>query len=671
MLGFSSHPHHWLAAALVAAAPALSPSQLSAQTDDVARARRIADVAATAAAEYANAVIDGTVARREELEETRLFLGDARRVADGLTDVPRAIALRHLERLIQGVEALVPAAELEPAFRALRADLSAAVGAELDLYPDGAVSLARGEMLFGTHCARCHGDAGAGDGVLAGSLDPAPPDLTSVPAVSLVALLRKVNVGVAGTAMPAFADRLDLLDRWSVAMYAASLRYPADLVARGARLLAGCDACGLLLSDLRRTAPLDGDSLLALVAAGMGHGLDPSAATAAVAYARVAAAREHLGGKRGLAAGRVASQASGMADSAAALAARGVYDEAVQVALDAYLVFESIEGAVRARDGRSARRVEQAFARLRGSLRPDVSGSEREEARLEFAAALSAAAGVLVERASPLAVFGQSLIIMVREGLEAILIVGALVTFLVRAGAPERKRDLMLGVAAAVLASLATAALFVTVLRAAVGHQEMLEGITMLAAAIALFWVSYWLVSKIEMRKWREFVRARMATALRSRRSWALAGVAFLAVYREGFETVLFYAALVTSADGSPVALGAVAGGITLGAVVLGAVYYAMQRWGVRLPLKPFFAVTSALLYAMAFSFAGQGVAALQAVGAVPATPLAWLPSVPALGIFPTFQTLASQLLLSVALVAALAWVFWIEPRTATVKPVP
>jgi high-affinity iron transporter len=165
-------------------------------------------------------------------------------------------------------------------------------------------------------------------------------------------------------------------------------------------------------------------------------------------------------------------------------------------------------------------------------------------------------------------------------------------------------------------------------------------------------------------------VRTRMSMALRSRRSWALAGVAFLAVYREGFETVLFYAALVTSTDGSAGALAAVAGGAGVGALALALIYHAMQRWGVRLPLRPFFGVTSALLYCMAFSFAGQGVAALQVAGLIPATPLAWLPAVPALGIFPTFQTFVTQLTLALALGGALAWVFWLEPRMAAVKPV-
>lgn len=144
----------------------------------------------------------------------------------------------------------------------------------------------------------------------------------------------------------------------------------------------------------------------------------------------------------------------------------------------------------------------------------------------------------------------------------------------------------------------------------------------------------------------------------------ALAAVAFLAVYREGFETVLFYAALFATGKG-PGSAAAVTAGILMGFGVLCVVYYAIQRWGMRLPLKPFFGVTGALLYLMAFSFAGQGIAELQAAGMVPATYLRWAPSVPALGIFPTTETVAVQAVLALAVVGALAWVFVIEPRMA------
>ncbi len=190
----------------------------------------------------------------------------------------------------------------------------------------------------------------------------------------------------------------------------------------------------------------------------------------------------------------------------------------------------------------------------------------------------------------------------------------------------------------------------------------------MLLATAVLFWVSYWLVSKIEVRKWQAFVRAQTQAALSSKRALALAAVAFLAVYREGFETVLFYAALFTTSDRTATAFSAIFGGIAVAAAVLAIVYYAMQRYGLRLPLKPFFGVTSAFLYLMAFTFAGQGVAELQEAGIISATPLDWLPQVPVLGIFPTTQTFLSQLALALAFFGALFWVFWLEPKMAEAR---
>ncbi|MBE0590940.1 MAG: FTR1 family protein [Gemmatimonadales bacterium] len=656
---------------MLALAAGMVPTLLPAQTEEVELARRIADVASLAVAEYGSGVVAGKVVRDEELQEARLFLAEARRLAEGLAPGKRDVVLPHLERLTAGVAALGTESALQESLAVMRADLASAVGAQLEAYPAAAPSLVRGELLFGRYCAGCHGEGGAGNGAEASRLDPPPSDLTDrsrLRSVPLEEMLRKVSVGVAGTAMPAFGDRLDVPERWAVTLYAAGLRYRAGDVDRGARQLVSCRSCAVVVSDLARTAPLSDDSLALLLAGMLDQDLDSAAATAATAFARVAAAREYLGADRELAALRVTERTAVLLDRAVVSAAAGAFDEATQLALDAYLTFEGIETAVRARNGGAAREVEHAFTRFRGTLRPAVTAADRQAASNEVHASMRSAVEMLAERASVPALLGQSLVILVREGLEAILIVGALGAFLVRVGASERKSDLALGVGAAVLASVATAGLLVAGFRAAATHQEVLEGLTMVAAALVLFWVSYWLVSKIEMRRWQEFVRTRMLTALRSRRSRALAGVAFLAVYREGFETVLFYAALVTSTDGGAASLAAVTGGIGVGAFVLALVYYAMQRWGVRLPLKPFFGVTSALLYCMAFSFAGQGVAALQAAGIVPATPLAWLPAVPALGIFPTFQTFVSQLVLALALVGALTWVFWLEPRAGVVK---
>jgi high-affinity iron transporter len=171
------------------------------------------------------------------------------------------------------------------------------------------------------------------------------------------------------------------------------------------------------------------------------------------------------------------------------------------------------------------------------------------------------------------------------------------------------------------------------------------------------------MVSKIDADKWRAFVQARMRDALSSGSALALGGVAFLAVYREGVETVLFYAALLGTAENAAGRIGVVSG-FGAGAALLVVFYLAIQRWGLRLPLKPFFAATGLLLTVLAVSFAGQGVAELQAAGWVPASPLA-LPAVPAIGLFPTVQTLLAQVAVAGAFLAALVWIFWLGPRAA------
>jgi high-affinity iron transporter len=258
---------------------------------------------------------------------------------------------------------------------------------------------------------------------------------------------------------------------------------------------------------------------------------------------------------------------------------------------------------------------------------------------------------------------------MLREGLEAILIIGALMTFLVKTGAGHRRRDVNLGVGAAVGASLLTAVALETVFHLSQAHQEALEGITMLLATLVLFYVSYWLLSKMEVAKWNHFVKSKVQDAVTSGSAFALASAAFLAVYREGFETVLFYKAMFLAVDGSAGAAPVVAG-MLVGGVILAAVYVAIHRFGVRLPLKPFFGVTSAFLYYTAFVFAGRGIAELQAASLVSTTPVSWAPLIPALGIYPTVESLLVQGVLLVLFAAALVWTFVLEPRRLRVSAV-
>src|SRR5205823_3784706 len=302
-----------------------------------------------------------------------------------------------------------------------------------------------------------------------------------------------------------------------------------------------------------------------------------------------------------------------------------------------------------------ARELEDGFAMLRARAAAGANADELDAIHARLLAGLERAERLVADRSSSANLLMQSFVLMLREGFEAILIIAALMAFLAKAGAVERRRHVAQGAWAAVAASVLTAAVVELLFEVTPGQREALEGVTMLLATAVLFYVSYWLVSKIEVAKWNAFVKGRMEEALSTGSGWALASVAFLAVYREGFETILFYKALLTSAGAQGGGV-AVAAGVLLGALGLVIVYVAISRFGMKVPLKPFFAVTSAMLYYMAFVFAGKGIADLQESGMLKTSVVEWAPRIPVLGIYPTVQSLALQVLLLVLLLVAVVW---------------
>src|SRR2546426_4415050 len=352
-----------------------------------------------------------------------------------------------------------------------------------------------------------------------------------------------------------------------------------------------------------------------------------------------------------------AMQYGGSATAAIFDAVRHQIDSALstrleQIAVDAYMTFEQVETSIRAKNPGLASEVEGNFAWLRTrALKAD--DAERPTIRERLLADLERAERVVADRPSGASLFVNSFFLLVREGFEAILIVAALMTFLAKAGAPERRRDVARGAWIAVAASLLTWVLVELLLQVTSGQREMIEGVTMLLAAAVLFYVSYWLLSKIAAAKWTAFVHGKMQSALSSGSGAALSAVAFLAVYREGFETILFYKALFTSAGSSGVS---VVAGIAAGAVGLVAVYLLINQLGLRVAMKPFFAVTGAMLYYMAFVFAGKGIAELQGAQLIPLTVIDGAPRIPVLGIYPTLESLLVQGLLLALAVAAAIW---------------
>jgi high-affinity iron transporter len=639
----------WTTPVLLSAIVA-APLQQGTQ-DQAPVVRRLAATAQLAAQEYRVGIANGTVIAPAEVQEARLFLQEARRSAALLPRPIGAPAAAQIDSLVHLLDHTASPDTVDARVLAFTSALSHQSGVTLDELPAQTPSLARGAQIYQGNCAGCHGTLGRGDGPQARGLDPKPANLADWVALreqSPLDYFRRVSIGVVGTAMPAFEGRLSPEDRWAVALYASVLRLPspAGEVPPGLQAFATSGK----MSDL--------ELLRALGARETGE---------AEALARIARVRTVQADASMTATAQTFDRVRAQIESTYALARTGD-SSASSRAFDAYMTFEQVERQVRAKNSSLASDLEASFTTLRTRAAGGATPVELKAIHGQLVGQLENAERLLADELSPVNLFVQSFVILVREGLEAILIVGALMTFLAKMGAANRRRDVHIGVGAAVGASLLTAVALETIFQLTPAKREALEGATMMVATVVLFYVSYWLLSKMEVAKWNQFVKSKVQDALTSGSALALASAAFLAVYREGFETVLFYKALFLSgASGGAVP---VVAGIVLGSVVLVAVYVGIYRFGVRLPLKPFFGVTSAFLYYMAFVFAGKGIAELQEGGLISTTVVSWAPRLPALGIYPTVESLVAQALLLVLLLVALVWTFLIEPRRVSVTSV-
>jgi high-affinity iron transporter len=255
---------------------------------------------------------------------------------------------------------------------------------------------------------------------------------------------------------------------------------------------------------------------------------------------------------------------------------------------------------------------------------------------------------------SPVSVFGASFLIIAREGFEAILIVGALIAYLAKSGNKDKVRVIYLGSLIALAASVVMAFILNALSGAATGaQQEVVEGVTMLIAVAVLFYVSVWMISKADTSAWDSYIQGKVSSSLKRGSVFALAFAAFLAVFREGAEVILFYGALIAETATYPSMIWV---GLGVGCVALVGIYLLIRFVGLRLPLKPFFVGTSILMFIMSISFIGSGIKELQEGNVVSVTPIKGISSVDLLGIYPTIETLIPQILLLLLAVGAVVF---------------
>ncbi|HEY0286642.1 MAG TPA: FTR1 family protein [Pseudomonas sp.] len=537
-------------------------------------------------ADYPSTVADGKVVDQSEYREQVEFLGALQGLVMALPARPERAALqRGVTDLQSAVEQRMDGAMVARQARQLGAKL--AVTYEISQAPIITPDPARGAPLYAQHCAVCHGDAGAGDGPAGIGLTPPPANLRDtarLDRLSLYDVYNTLSLGIERTDMPSFADQLDDRQRWDVATYIAG--FSADPTAAQTKTFN--------LADLARQTPAE-------VSAAEG-------AQVAAAFRAQRAQPPQM--QRGPA--QLLDYTSTTLDKSLAAYQAGDREQAYDLSVAAYLEgFELVESSLDNVDANVRKDTEKALMAYRQSLQDGVSIPQAAQ-KLEVAKAkLKASAGLLGgDSLSTSLSYISGLLILLREGLEAILVLAAILAFLRNTGQESAVRSVNIGWALALLAGLGTWALAAYVIDVSGAQRELLEGATALFASAMVLWLGVWMHDRRHAAAWQDYIKSSLVGG-GGRFGFAI--LAFFSVYRELFEVILFYETLWLQAG--PAGHNAVLAGGATALVLLIGLAWVILRGSAKLPLALFFGINAALLCALSVVFAGHGVKALQEAG--------------------------------------------------------
>ncbi|MFP3334080.1 MULTISPECIES: cytochrome c/FTR1 family iron permease [unclassified Pseudomonas] len=547
-------------------------------------------------ADYPPTVRDGKVIDDGEYREQQEF-------STVLADLVKALPA-HAEQtgLEQGVQALRQAIDERQdgaavARQARQLGARLAVAYEVSQAPVITPDPARGAALYAQNCSICHGDTGAGDGPAGVGLEPAPANLRDaarLDQLSLFDLYNTLALGIDGTEMPSFADQLDDRQRWDVAAYIASFSANPQ-AAKGDKTWN--------IADLARQTPAE-------VAANEGN---------AVVEAFRAQRAQPPQVKRGPA--QLLEYTASTLDKSLAAYRAGDHDQAYDLSVAAYLEgFELVESSLDNIDTQVRKDTEKSLMAYRQSLQDGLPVAQAEQRLAEAKTRLDQAAKLLGSDGLSWSLsFISGLLILLREGLEAILVLAAILAFLRNTGQQSAVRSVNIGWGLALVAGFATWALAAYVIDVGGAQRELLEGCTALFAAVMVLWLGVWMHDRRHATAWQNYIKSSLVSG-GGRFGFAL--LAFFSVYRELFEVILFYETLWLQAG--PAGHQAVLAGGATALVLLVGLAWVILRGSAKLPLSLFFSINAALLCALSVVFAGHGVKALQEAGVLGTRPVAF-----------------------------------------------
>ncbi|MCB2250638.1 FTR1 family protein [Pseudomonas chlororaphis] len=590
-------------------------------------------------ADYPPTVEAGKVIDESEYREQVEFLG----VLQGLiAELPAKPEKAELEQGVASLDSAIKAraegAVVARQARQLGARL--AVAYEVSQAPIITPDPSRGAPLYAQHCSVCHGDTGAGDGPAGVGLTPPPANLRDAARMdhlSLYAIYNTLGLGVEGTDMPSFADQLDDRQRWDLATYIAG--FTADpAAAKGDK--------NYNLADLARQTPSEVEAV---------------EGSQAVATFRAQRAQPPQV-KRGPA--QLLDYTASTLDKSLAAYRAGDREQAYDLSVAAYLEgFELVESSLDNVDSNVRKDSEKALMAYRQALQ-DGLPVEQAEQRLDAAKAkLKESAGLLGSDGLSWSLsYISGLLILLREGLEAILVLAAVLAFLRNTGQQSAVRSVNIGWGLALLAGLGTWALAAYVIDVSGSQRELLEGATALFASVMVLWLGVWMHDRRHAAAWQDYIKSSLVSG---GGRFGFAVLAFFSVYRELFEVILFYETLWLQAG--PAGHDAVLAGGATALVLLVGLAWVILRGSAKLPLTLFFGINAALLCALSVVFAGHGVKALQEAGIFGTRPVAFF-DFDWLGIHADAYSLTAQAVAIVAIIVLYSRSRITEKRRAQVS---
>lgn len=581
------------------------------------------------AKDYGGAVQEGMVVSKSEYAEQIEFVAIVENNAGGVeklnTDQTFSNEVKSLRQMI---ESKAPAEEVAQLARKLQQD--AIRLAEIDVAPRGIPDLSAGGKLYQANCVACHGNTGHGDGAAGASLDPKPANFHDSELVRNSApykFYNTIRLGVPGTGMAAFAQFSDK-EVWDLAFYIKSLPFrdqnhtvlPAQISLKEAATM----------TDQEIAAALDGDNN------------ETRAATASLRA--IGSVSENV---------NPLEAAETLLSESVESAKAGDFTKANDLALRAYLEgIEPLEPKMKANLPGFVEEIEALMSAYRGSLAKHDAEKIESQSK-EIFGKLNEIKKLFAEtKMSPRVAFGAAFSIFLREGFEAVLIIIILISILRAMNQPQAVKWVHFGWSAAVAVGIASWFASGFLLSMSGLSRELLEGGISLLAVLVLIYVGFWLHRYAEMRRWRAFLETKLKAGLTKGSYFALAVVAFMAVFREAFEVVLFLRAIWIDLDPSGQNVAGLGVLTSLGILIVLS-YFAIKE-SKKLPLGLLFQICSWTMMALAIILAGKGVHSLQEAGFVGISPTGISLRIDLLGVYPSYQTLIPQFSLLILFVTLL-----------------